>query len=38
MLEEQRRYYYKIGGKEEGYYWERELLLDPYRYMDGEWW
>jgi len=30
------RKYYKIGGYEKGDYEERELLLDPYRYMDGE--
>jgi hypothetical protein len=30
--------YYKIGGYEKALYEEMELLLDPYRYMDGEWW
>jgi hypothetical protein len=31
------RKYYKRG-YEKGDYDERELLLDPFRYMDGEWW
>ena len=29
--------YYKTG-PEKGDYDERELLLDPYRYMDGDGW